>query len=154
MTLSLNMFVNIFFYVLWFCVFIFFSKHWKEQEVIIIYLFKQPKENIDFTINGILIELSISSVSNFLRTNYVNITCLGIKLKHGIGTEPNLRYLDQLGRSIGENTVLEELQLLEHEAISVGAQLHSTTIVNFLNNASHNTSLKKIHWLVISKPKK
>lgn len=108
---------------------------------------------MDLIINGSLTECSTTTVINFLRQNNLIITSLKIKLNHGIRTEQNLQYLLDMSRSIAENLVLEELQLLEDEAISVGDELSSNTILTVFSNFASNLSLRKlfIDWTMSKK---
>ncbi len=103
---------------------------------------------MDLTINGSLSQCSIPTLIDFLRQNDSNITSLKIKLKRGIGSIQNVQYLFDMSTSIANNFVLEELQLLEDEAISVGDELSSNIIGNFFSHLGQNLSLRKlfINW--------
>ena len=108
---------------------------------------------MDLTINGSLSQCSIPTLINFLRQNDSNITSLKIKLKRGIGSIQNVQYLFDMSTSIANNFVLEELQLLEDEAISVGDELSSNIIGNFFSHLGQNLSLRKlfIDWTLAGK---
>ena len=108
---------------------------------------------MDLTINGSLSQCSIPTLIDFLRQNDSNITSLKIKLKRGIGSIQNVQYLFDMSTSIANNFVLEELQLLEDEAISVGDELSSNIIGNFFSHLGQNLSLRKllIDWTLAGK---
>ncbi len=108
---------------------------------------------MDLTIHGSLSECSTTTVINFLSQNNSIITSLTIKLKHGIRTEQNIQYLFDMSKSIPNNLVLEELQLLEDEAIQVGDELSSNIIGNFFSHLGQNLSLRKlfIDWTLAGK---